>query len=502
MLWRLIRPRLAPHLSAIVVIVVLQLVSTIASLYLPNLNGDIIDQGIARGDTGYILRTGGWMLAISVLQIAASVYAVYLAARTAMAFGRDTRAEVFHGVVDFSAREVAQFGAPTLISRTTNDVQQTQMVVFMALSMMVGAPIMMVGGVIMALRTDVGLSWLVAGDVLVSVRAPVGPTNLAPVDCAIGRGLASLRARGAVDQRYLLWAMRASEPELAKHGAGSTFAAVTGSQLRAHPIAVAPIKEQRRIVEIIEDHLSRLDAANRELAKASARLERLDEAALARVLPSEGPSRPVVDLLEAPLSNGRSVPTREGGFPVLRLTALKDAGVDLAERKEGALTRKDAARFLVQRGDFLIARGNGSLRLVGRGSLVRDEPDDIAFPDTIVRARPQTDLLLPDFLDVVWNARRTRDQIEAVSRTSAGIYKISQSQLNAIKLPSLPIEEQQEVVSTMRQIDDQRARSVQAFATARNRGDALRRAVLAAAFEGKLTGRHTDAEVIEERASV
>ena len=135
MLWRLIRPRLAPHLSAIVVIVVLQLVSTIASLYLPNLNGDIIDQGIARGDTGYILRTGGWMLAISVLQIAASVYAVYLAARTAMAFGRDTRAEVFHGVVDFSAREVAQFGAPTLISRTTNDVQQTQMVVFMALSM-------------------------------------------------------------------------------------------------------------------------------------------------------------------------------------------------------------------------------------------------------------------------------------------------------------------------------------------------------------------------------
>ena len=85
-----------------------------------------------------------------------------LAARTSMAFGRDTRAQVFHGVIDFSAREVSQFGAPTLISRTTNDVQQAQMVVFMTLSMMVGAPIMMIGGVIMALRTDVGLSWLVA----------------------------------------------------------------------------------------------------------------------------------------------------------------------------------------------------------------------------------------------------------------------------------------------------------------------------------------------------
>ncbi len=162
MLWRLIRSRLAAHRTAITVLVLLQLVGTIANLYLPNLNGDIIDQGVAKGDTGFILSTGGWMLAISVVQIAASVYAVYLAARTSMSFGRDTRAEVFHRVGDFSAREVAQFGAPTLISRTTNDVQQIQMVLFMALSFMVAAPIMMVGGVVMALHTDVGLSWLIA----------------------------------------------------------------------------------------------------------------------------------------------------------------------------------------------------------------------------------------------------------------------------------------------------------------------------------------------------
>ena len=154
--------RTGPAPQGLSVIVVLQLVSTIASLYLPNLNADIIDHGVAKGDTGYIMAVGAVMLAISVVQIAASVYAVYLAARIAMAYGRDTRAAVFHRVGEFSAREVAQFGPPTLISRSTNDVQQIQMVVFMALSMMVGAPIMMVGGVIMALRTDVGLSWLVA----------------------------------------------------------------------------------------------------------------------------------------------------------------------------------------------------------------------------------------------------------------------------------------------------------------------------------------------------
>ena len=162
MLWRMLTTRLAPRRVTIAVIVVLQLVSTIATLYLPNLNADIIDSGVAKGDTGFILRTGAVMLAISVVQIAASVYAVYLAARTSMAFGRDTRAEVFHRVGDFSAREVAQFGAPTLISRTSNDVQQVQMIVFMGLAMMLSAPIMMVGGVIMALRTDVGLFWLVA----------------------------------------------------------------------------------------------------------------------------------------------------------------------------------------------------------------------------------------------------------------------------------------------------------------------------------------------------
>ena len=162
MLWRLIRNGTAPYRGAIAVIVLLQLISAITNLYLPRLNGNIIDNGVAKGDTGYIMGTGGWMLAISLAQIAVSIGAVYLASRTAMGFGRDMRAAVFHRVGTFSAREVAQFGAPTLISRCTNDVQQIQMVVFMGLAMMVGAPILMVGGVFMALHTDIGLSWLIA----------------------------------------------------------------------------------------------------------------------------------------------------------------------------------------------------------------------------------------------------------------------------------------------------------------------------------------------------
>jgi ATP-binding cassette subfamily B multidrug efflux pump len=167
MLIRLVRQFLRPYGPQLVAIVLLQLVSTIANLYLPSLNADIIDQGIAKGDTAYIMRAGGWMLLVTVVQIVAAIIAVYFGARVAMALGRDVRAAIFHQVGTFSSREIGRFGAPSLITRTTNDAQQVQLLVLLSSTMMVAAPIMAVGGVIMALREDVGLSWLM----LVSVPA-------------------------------------------------------------------------------------------------------------------------------------------------------------------------------------------------------------------------------------------------------------------------------------------------------------------------------------------
>lgn len=162
MLVRVLRTHLRPYAGNLSLVVVLQLVGTIASLYLPSLNADIIDNGIAKGDTAYIMETGGWMLAVSLLQIVCTITAVYFGAKTAALFGRDVRAAVFHRVGEFSAREVNQFGAPTLISRSTNDVTQIQMLVVTTCTMLVAAPITMIGGVFMAVREDVGLSWLVA----------------------------------------------------------------------------------------------------------------------------------------------------------------------------------------------------------------------------------------------------------------------------------------------------------------------------------------------------
>jgi ATP-binding cassette subfamily B protein len=161
MLIRLLRTYLAPYRWLLVGVIALQLVGTMASLYLPSLNASIIDEGVAKGDTGLIWRIGQTMLGVSLLQIVCSIAAVYLGAKTAMRFGRDVRAGIFDRVLKFSDRELNSFGAPSLITRNTNDVQQVQMLVLLTCTVLVAAPITMIGGVFMALREDVGLSWLV-----------------------------------------------------------------------------------------------------------------------------------------------------------------------------------------------------------------------------------------------------------------------------------------------------------------------------------------------------
>ncbi|MEV5103162.1 ABC transporter ATP-binding protein [Streptomyces massasporeus] len=158
MLIRLLRTYLRPYKRPIALLVLLQFLQTCATLYLPTLNADIIDQGVVNGDTGYILGYGGLMIGISLVQVVCNIGAVYYGARTASALGRDLRASVFDRVQSFSAREVGHFGAPSLITRTTNDVQQVQMLALMTFTLLVSAPIMCVGGIVLALGLDVPLS--------------------------------------------------------------------------------------------------------------------------------------------------------------------------------------------------------------------------------------------------------------------------------------------------------------------------------------------------------
>ncbi len=169
MLTRLLKTYLRPYRSLLLAVVALQFVQTMATLYLPTLNADIIDKGIATGDTAYIWRTGAIMLVVAFIQVSFAIGATYYGAKTAMGFGRDVRSGLFHRVTGFSTQEVGAFGAPSLITRITNDVTQVQVLVVMSCTMLIAAPIMITGGVIMAIREDGPMSLLL----LVSVPALV-----------------------------------------------------------------------------------------------------------------------------------------------------------------------------------------------------------------------------------------------------------------------------------------------------------------------------------------
>ncbi len=159
---KLLRSHLRPYRKWLVAVLVFQAIQASASLLLPSLNADIIDKGVLRGDTGHIWSIGATMIAVTAVQGLFSVAAVYCGSKAAMSFGRDVRAALFHRVTEFSAREVNLFGAPSLITRITNDVQQVQMLVLMSCTMVVAAPLTVVFGVFMAMRQDLGMSWLLA----------------------------------------------------------------------------------------------------------------------------------------------------------------------------------------------------------------------------------------------------------------------------------------------------------------------------------------------------
>ena len=238
---RLIWGTLRPYRGLVALVILFQLVQSIASLSLPSLNADIIDNGVAKGDTNHILAVGGLMLAITLVQIAGAIAAVWFGAKAAMLLGRDLRSRIFGQVGAFSEQEVAVFGAPSLITRTTNDVQQVQMLVLMTFTLLVTAPILAVGGVIMALQQDISLAWLMAVSVpalliavgLIVVRmVPLFRSMQAKID-AVNRvlreqltGIRVIRAFVREDRERARFAVANDELTLTALRAGRLFALV------------------------------------------------------------------------------------------------------------------------------------------------------------------------------------------------------------------------------------------------------------------------------------
>lgn len=283
--------------------------------------------------------------------------------------------------------------------------------------------------------------------ILLSVRAPVGATNLAPTQVAIGRGLVGLLPKEGLETAYLLWAIRSRRSILEKEATGTTFDAVTVRVVKDLLIPVPPPQVQRTIALHLDHLLRRIGTGRDYLTDGTRGVGWLRQRVVDQMTQSGAKVMRLADLLREPLANGRSVRTAVRGFPVLRLTSLKDGSIDLSEVKIGEWTADEAQRFSVKGGDFLVSRGNGSLRLVGRGGLVPESPSAVAFPDTLIRIRVDPELVRSEYLKLAWHSSGVRSAIEAQARTTAGIYKINQRDLTELRIPVPGLEEQDILVA-------------------------------------------------------
>lgn len=291
-----------------------------------------------------------------------------------------------------------------------------------------------------------------------------------------------------LDARYLKWWMLS--PDFTRFAAGeqarTVLPKINTRALGRLPVPVAPPAEQRRIVALLEDHLSRLDAAAAYLKASQRRLIAMERAALA--ICRDGDLRPLVDVTE--IQGGiqkqpKRVP-RDNAYPFLRVANVTARGLELDDIHQIELFDGELDRLELQAGDLLVVEGNGSASQIGRAALWDGSISNCVHQNHLIRVRPM-DGLLPEYLEVVWNAPANRARLTEVASSSSGLYTLSVSKLKQLSVPVPNIERQRELVDEVLAVTDIGARLGTSVATAAKRKNAFRRSLLAAAFSGQLT---------------
>jgi type I restriction enzyme S subunit len=345
-----------------------------------------------------------------------------------------------------------------------------------------------------------------AHDVLLNITgASIGRVTLAPSELAgarVNQHVCIIRPVEELDPRFLN-AYLSSPPmqgAITNENYGVTRQALTKQQILDFDIPVAPRPEQKRIADKLDALIARVGACRERLDRVPGILKRFRQSVLAAATSGELTRewreergrllvhyklRPIGKLVREPLRNGKSV--RDGDGPmVLRLSSLRNGSIDWREAKPGDWGDIDVERFLVEEGDFLVARGNGSRDLVGRGGLVLGSPPRVAFPDTMIRVRPDPACVAPQFLKLVWDAESTRNQIEFAARTTAGIWKVAQPDLEAVTVPTPALDEQAEIVRRTSELFNFADRLDAHCNAARSTVERIAPSALAKAFRGEL----------------
>jgi type I restriction enzyme, S subunit len=337
----------------------------------------------------------------------------------------------------------------------------------------------------------------------------INQSSVTAVDVCVWRS-----GKGGSNVKWLMYIINSPNVrnQIQALASGTTRQRISGGNLKKLSLPVPPIAEQRRIVAKLDRLLNRSRNARKELEQIPKLCDRYKQAILTAAcsglltsdwrknnIESESTAKWIElrlgQILSEPLANGRSVRDAEyQGFPVLRLTCLKNGRIDLNAKKNGAWTREEAFNFLVREGDFLVSRGNGSLSLVGRGGIVPSVLDDIAYPDTLIRVRAKKEIYNIEFLSIIWNSQYIRKQIENAARTTAGIHKINQKSIEEFILPVPSLVEQNEIVKRVEKIFKAIALIEQEYQNAIKLCDRLDQAILAKAFRGELVAQDPNDE--------
>jgi len=372
----------------------------------------------------------------------------------------------------------------------------------------------------------------ISGDILISVRAPVGPTNLCQERSAIGRGLAAIRPLGNIQSLYILFYLRSIEEHLSKQGTGSTFTAISKTDIEDIDILIAPLNEQRRIVAKLEKLLAKVDTCKQRLDKIPLILKRFRQSILTAAcsgrltadwreknlnftslievleennvddssnLPSTWCLTSVGDVIEnIKYGTSKKCDYALKGVPVLRIPNIGDGIIDSTGLKYTELSPKEFEELKLVPGDILVIRSNGSVSLVGKSAIIREAEKDFAYAGYLIRLRPNKSLIEPNYLNFCFLSSEVRLQIEIPARSTSGVNNINSNEVKQLKILIPPLEEQKEIVQrveTLFKIADQ---IEQRYQKARSYVDQLSQSILAKAFRGELVPQ----DLNDEPASV
>lgn len=334
-----------------------------------------------------------------------------------------------------------------------------------------------------------------AGSVAVVVRSGIIerkiPVALVPFETTLNQDMKAVAPRPDIDPRWVAWSLRAFERDLLRHTrkAGTTVASIEWPRFLSFGVPVPSLPEQRRIVELLEDHLSRLDAAEQGLRSSLRRLDLLRLLAIKDLAMGEP-----VPLKELALDSGYGTSTKcqvgGSGPAVVRIPNLVNGRIDLADEKRAVDESVDLSGAMLTPGDILIIRTNGSKDLIGRSGIVQ-EGIDAAFASYLIRYRVDTGRVRPAWVSTMLGSPALRAEIETLAASSAGQHNLSLGKLDGLLIPSPSLREQDEGLARLAELDEQSGALRATLGATLRRGDNLRRSLLAAAFSGELTAGTT-----------